>query len=174
MTPSVEFASSDGRFQVELPQDLLESMLGYCENANGVETGGLLVGFYTDRLERAVIVDISAPPRDSVASRGTFYRGTRGLARWLSELWNRRRHYYLGEWHYHPGGKAAPSDRDRSQMLEIAMSPTYRCPEAVLVVIGGGALDSWVLTAQIFLANGAIVTLAKVEADASGCMTEEV
>lgn len=67
-------------------------------------------------------------------------RGTAGLQGWLNRLWNgNERRYYLGEWHFHPGGAPEPSRMDIKQMGKIARSSSYKCPEPILLVVGGSA-----------------------------------
>lgn len=60
----------------------------------------------------------------------------------LDELWRRsKRRYYLGEWHFHPGGAAEPGPTDTEQMAKIMQSASYKCPEPVLLLVGGPAGD---------------------------------
>ncbi len=42
--------------------------------------------------------------------------------------------YYLGEWHYHPGGAPVPSSCDADQLRAIALEDRYKCPEPILVI----------------------------------------
>ncbi|MFP3939770.1 MAG: Mov34/MPN/PAD-1 family protein [Thermoanaerobaculia bacterium] len=116
------------------------------------ETGGVLIGYYTRSRRTAVVESATLPSPDSEASRTRFYRGVVGLQRLLARFWRRppeERRYYLGEWHVHPGGASVPSQHDHAQMLEIARSENYQCPEAILVLLGGdltsgGSLAIWI------------------------------
>ncbi|HKH36596.1 MAG TPA: Mov34/MPN/PAD-1 family protein [Rubrobacter sp.] len=64
------------------------------------------------------------------------------MQRWLDGLWRRRkRRYYLGEWHFHPGGAAEPSPTDTEQMAKIMHSASYKCPEPVPLLVGCPAGD---------------------------------
>jgi hypothetical protein len=54
-----------------------------------------------------------------------------------------RKEHYLGEWHFHPFAAPSPSSIDYSQMAEIAVSRSWRCPEPVLLIIGGDPRGEW-------------------------------
>ncbi len=75
-----------------------------------------------------------------------FWRGIHALQRRLNTRWNSGE-YYLGEWHYHPGGTGKPSTSDIDQMIRIAKSLPYNTPEPILIVVGG---DEWDVTAHVF------------------------
>ena len=95
-----------------LSEKIVEKMVEECANAKGKETGGILAGYYTPALDRAIVTELTGPPQDSVQSCWTFYRGVHGLHAWFMRLWRDKRHYYLGEWHFHPGGSPVPSLTD--------------------------------------------------------------
>lgn len=123
-----------------------------CRRSAPEETGGILVGFYTGALDCAVVTGASERPPDSESGRTWFVRGTVGLQRWLDRLWRRsRRRYYLGEWHFHPGGDPEPSLTDAKQMGEIAGNASYRCPEPVLLLVGGSASDPSDVKVYVFM-----------------------
>ena len=95
----------------------------------------MLIGHYNEMLDTAVVTRVTGPPPDSRRRRTAFYRGTQGLRELLRDLW-RKKEYYLGEWHYHPGGSPEPSSADIRRMHEIAESEDARCPEPILLVAG--------------------------------------
>jgi integrative and conjugative element protein (TIGR02256 family) len=132
----LKFRSTDGRFGLQIDSAHLTSILGFCKLSVRVETGGILVGFYSQDHNNAIVTAVIGAPADSIFGRNWFYRGVRGLQCYLERLWIGKRHYYLGEWHFHPGGKPTPSRIDIGQMTEIARTPKYRCPEPVLLIIG--------------------------------------
>jgi integrative and conjugative element protein (TIGR02256 family) len=148
MVPN-EFWSDDCRFGLLLADCHMEEVLDLCKKAGDMETGGILVGYYTSAHDCAIVTGVSAAPTDSHRGRSTFSRGKAGLQVWLVRLWRDVRHYYLGEWHYHPGGGPAPSDRDVQQMRDISSRRSYRCPEPVLFIVGGDA-QKFVTAAFVF------------------------
>ena len=130
------FVARDHSVAIVVTQAIRESLLRYCVDAGQNETGGILIGHYTPLRDQAVITQLTGPPPDSTAGPTWFVRGVTGLQRLINRAW-RRRDFYLGEWHFHPFAAAEPSDRDRRQILDFAKNPNYRCPEPVLLVVGG-------------------------------------
>ena len=62
-----------------------------------------------------------------------------GLRHLLAKFWKEpKRHYYLGEWHYHPAKTVEPSCEDFTQMRLISESSDYNCAEPVLLIVGEG------------------------------------
>lgn len=137
------FRSGDGRFGVHLPERCVEEMLRHCQDARGRETGGVLIGRYSDTLELAIVQEITGAPPDSRAGRTWFERGTSGLRALLRRRWGHTGWYYLGEWHHHPGAASLPSQQDFKQMTDIAIDPGYACPEPILVIVGGYPDGTW-------------------------------
>ncbi len=120
---SIELRSRDRRYGVSVQPSHLSQIVAVCQRADRVETGGILVGHYTDDQKLAIITEISDAPDDSKRSRTRFWRGVHGLQGWLDWLWKQNR-YYLGEWHFHPFAAPNPSYCDVNQMRDIASSNT--------------------------------------------------
>lgn len=140
----------DRRFGIILDRAAISDMLRHCVLASGNETGGLLIGVYTTEHDMAVVRSVTGPSADSNAGRTWFRRGVRGLQDLLLERWRTERDYYLGEWHYHPGAPPQPSGDDHVQMRAISQSPPYRCPEPILVILGGEPTGEWSISAQVY------------------------
>ena len=134
-TTDAAFRSADGRFRLFIGADTLAHILDLCLDSHPLETGGVLIGNYNETLDTAIVIRVTGPPPDSRRRRTTFYRGAQGLRELLRALW-RKNAYYLGEWHYHPGGSPEPSSTDIRRMQEIAESDDARCPEPILLVAG--------------------------------------
>ena len=151
-------ATPDRRFGIRIPRRLLHQVQGWCANTPGRETGGLLVGRYTDDHTFAVVTEVLPAPIDSRAGPTWFIRGVEGLTSELGRRWKLGQGYYLGEWHYHPGGKATPSSRDIDQMRSISASEQYACPEPVLLIVGG-VLGAFEARPYVFPANSEFTEL---------------
>lgn len=151
--------SGDGRYGISLNATLRDKLLRYCELAAGVEVGGVLVGRYTAACDCAVVTQVVGPPPDSTAGPTWFVRGVDGLTLLLADGWRRRREYYLGEWHYHPGGVPRPSTRDRRQMSDIAADVNYCCRQPILLIVGGHAPHALVLGAYVYSTSEPAVEL---------------
>lgn len=155
------FRSLDGRFGLIIPVSCIARIRKRCIAARRFETGGILVGHYDVERRRAVVTAASGPPTDSVAGPMSFRRGVRGIDRWLEYLWRRGHGFYLGEWHFHPQAPVLPSVQDIQEMLRIARTPSYVCPEPVLVVLGGDPYDCLVASALVIIHRGERITLVQ-------------
>lgn len=132
-----------------------------CSAAGRNETGGVLMGRYNGELNVATVTRVVGPPPDSRRGRSTFVRGTRGLQQLIERLW-RVDEYYLGEWHFHPGGTARPSSVDIRQMKRISESGAYNCPEPILIVVGGMPLAELEVVAHVFPRNRESIRLGQL------------
>jgi len=145
--------SKDYKFGLSMEETFLLEALKKCSDSNLHETGGILVGYYTHAHDCAIVTELSGPPEDSVRKHGLLIRGTRGLQSWIIRLWNEKKHYYLGEWHFHPGGVPVPSQDDIEQMRKLSMDKKLKCPEPILLIIGGDPRGEWTVNAYIFPAD---------------------
>lgn len=151
--------SKDRRFGLSLKESLLLEGLKECTDSDSQETGGILVGYYTPAHDCAVITALGGPPEDSIRGPRLFERGTKGIHRWISRLWREQRHFYLGEWHFHPGGSPVPSQDDREQMHKFSKDRKLKCPEPILLIIGGNPKGAWSANAYVYPANQDCVPL---------------
>src|SRR5690349_6378790 len=110
MSEALEFWSEDRCFGLSLGRIRVRALLRFTRKARATETGGVLVGRYSEAFNCAEVTRVSPPPRDSKADRCSFERGSEGLEAWLLKLWSASaRTYYLGEWHFHPYASAEAS-----------------------------------------------------------------
>jgi len=145
-----EFWSTDRKYGLRIPEKEIAHILELCAQSKPYETGGILIGCYTTAHDCALVTAVSRAPSDSKRGRTHFVRGVRGLQRWIDYLWRRKHSYYLGEWHFHPGGLSHPSRTDAVQMRSIAEAADYQCPEPILVIIGGCPPERWAMKAYVF------------------------
>lgn len=98
----------------------------------GVETGGVLVGRYSEATSTFHAVDVLPAPEDSVRSATEFVLGTTGLRGALEALRGSSRGtlYCLGTWHSHLV-ESGPSPLDRATAQ--AMAVARLTPSALLI-----------------------------------------
>jgi len=149
MTKNIEFREQKSGLGLSVASIHLTVMVDYMIKSGVNETGGILVGYYTEDLKYAVICMVTGPPTDSKFGPYWFQRGNRGLKKIL-ETASQENQYYLGEWHYHPKGIANPSDQDLIQMSKIANKRDYYCPEPIMIIIAGTPLE---YTFSAFITN---------------------
>jgi integrative and conjugative element protein (TIGR02256 family) len=157
----LEFWSFDRRFGLRIGPEAVEEMLVRCAEAGAAEVGGILIGEYTSTYDCAIVHSVTGPSTDAEASRYTFIRRAAGLQPILDRLWRREHRYYLGEWHFHPGAAPTPSGRDRAQLQEISVDEGYRCPEPLLLIVGGAPPLEWTVSAHVFPRNKPSVPLRR-------------
>lgn len=142
----------DGRFALELQAPVLRALNRYCREAESSETGGILVGRYSDDLSLAIVLEATPPPPDSRQGRSWFVRGVNGLRDMLDRRWRaQERTYYVGEWHLHPVAEVDPSRDDFTQMLEISQTEGYNCKNPILLILGRSAGEGGVRTMRAFV-----------------------
>jgi integrative and conjugative element protein (TIGR02256 family) len=146
----LELWSSDGKFGLRVGAAQTSALLNACAAAGANETGGVLVGFYSERHYCAIVTLVSGAAADSRSGRTWFHRGTGGVQDLLDRFWRRRTGFYLGEWHFHPHAAPVPSHLDHRSMEGIARSPLYNCPEPVLLILGGDPRGLWSVSAVVF------------------------
>jgi integrative and conjugative element protein (TIGR02256 family) len=138
MIADERWEANQGEYIFVVKHDPWEVIESQCVSANGNETGGILIGYYTDDRTTAVITEATAPPKDSRQGRSWFLRGVAGLKSLLVSRWRNfgQRTFYVGEWHFHPSIDVEPSDHDYKQMQEISYSLNYQCNEPIMLIIG--------------------------------------
>lgn len=145
------FQTEDEKYGMKICKKFINHILNHCQNASPNETGGIMVGYYSDDLRWAIITDITGPPNDSILKRFFLYRGTNGLQKLLNSKWKYKKHYYLGEWHFHPFSLPIPSQIDNMQMRSFANDRFLHCPEPILMILGGYPAGEWEITSYIFI-----------------------
>lgn len=146
-------------YSVIFDKRILLQVLQLCKEKMPLETGGILIGRYSEDGTKANIQSISGPPKDSKHGRYSFYRGVKDLTSKLSDLWTSTGEFYLGEWHFHPNSRPVPSPTDIKQMKKIAKDSKYHCPEPILFIIGGDPNNHWNSSCHVFLKGNSIIKL---------------
>lgn len=144
------FITADRKYGVIVNEKGIKKILSLCDESSDIETGGILVGHYDKNHTWAVVTDISGPPDDSMRGHRSFDRGVGGLQDWLNHLWSSKRHYYLGEWHYHPFASAKASCTDIRQLKRHSRNTLLACPEPVMLIIGGDPRGRWEAKAYVY------------------------
>lgn len=148
----------DKQYGIRIPSHVIQNILNYCKKNPNQETGGILVGYYNRNHDCAIVTDCSGPPKDSKSSSSAFWRGIIGLQKWIIDLWRqKRRRYYLGEWHFHTKPITSPSTDDKEQMIKNAKNIKLQCPESVMVIIGGDPEKKWHCDTYLFTEDGRIL-----------------
>lgn len=157
------FMSDCRTYTVRIAPAAWGALCGMWRNSGRTETGGILIGHYSEDLRTAIVTRATGPSTDARSGATWFVRGIRGLQELLDKLWGHGQEYYLGEWHSHPDAAPHPSGRDVSQMREIANSDKYRCPEPILIILGGTRKGDPQVGADVFTRAGKRLVLRPLE-----------
>lgn len=118
----------------------IEAMIAEAERAYPLETGGVLVGYWTSRFDQVVITNATGPGprarhlRDSFVPDADYHE--REIARYYEQ--SGQLHTYLGDWHTHPDRTATLSRRDHRTLGTIAACPSARAPAPIMAILRGG------------------------------------
>lgn len=157
--PIRRFSSPDTTISIEVDKDVFDSMVEVCRKSPDRETGGILVGRYSDSGTIAQILEALPPSIDSVGTSSTFSRGVHGISKELASRWVKTGSHYVGEWHYHPLGNGQPSDRDISQMTDFAREESMQSPVPIMVIVFRSGIDQYELRAFLFTQDGRTLVL---------------
>lgn len=156
------FASRNQSFKVVIPNRVLNEIHGLCKSSYPNETGGILVGLYTEQHNSAIISKLIPAPLDSKGGPTWFVRGINDVKKKLDQLWYKKNEFYIGEWHYHPDNSSNLSNQDVKQMSEISSNDNYKCPEPILLIVGGRQ-KSWEYSTYVFPKNKKFIELDVVD-----------
>lgn len=98
------------------------------------ETGGFLVGYYSDDTMTLYITDYLIPHKQKGMSF-LFERSIDGMKQVFKNLFEHQKHFYVGEWHTHPNGSSVYSSTDLNAMIEIADCKTVNITNPVLLIL---------------------------------------
>lgn len=133
----IEWATPSTEHRARLEAAAFQQMVGECDRAAFIETGGILIGYHTADRSAVIIAEALPPPEDSSQGPTWFHRGAAGLQELLKDRWESEpRTFFVGEWHYHPASIVEPSHADLEQMKEISADPLYQCPEPLMFIVG--------------------------------------
>lgn len=145
---SLRFKNFNNEFCVEIDDSILNDIKNECIKAGINETGGILIGKYFNR-NSATIIEITGPTDDSKQSKFELRSGTSGLIELLDNKWDLGQ-YYIGEWHSHPNSSPQPSEIDDTQMKQLSYDILLKCPEPILLIIGGNQYRGWDLSLNVY------------------------
>lgn len=133
LAPVVKVAlDGESGWQVRLSAHAHEKVLREVVAWPGVETGGVLLGRFSEPAQTFYVVDVMDAPEDSLRSATLFVLGKQGLSARLEDYGHSCNHslYCLGTWHSHLGEFGA-SGTDRQTARAVALG---RAMPAVLLI----------------------------------------
>jgi proteasome lid subunit RPN8/RPN11 len=131
--------SQGGEWKVVYDQALEDKLTAMRARGLPNETGGILLGYFDQKLKMVHLVDALPAPVDSEAAPNGFTRGKQGLTEIREECLRRTAHIvdYVGDWHSHPQGVAArPSTADLSLIAQLTAAMAQDGLPALMLIVG--------------------------------------
>ena len=108
------------------------------------EAGGVLLGRHLLDSNDFVVDEVTAPQREDIRSRFSFFRSKQHNA--VAQMrWRRERQTlaYLGLWHTHPEADPTPSRTDRKDWEQAVSQDTFDGDRLFFPIIGTEAIRVW-------------------------------
>lgn len=128
-----------GEWRVIYDQALEEKLIAMRARGLPNETGGILLGYFDQKLKMLHLVDALPAPVDSETAPDGFTRGKQGLTEIRDECLRRTAHIvdYVGDWHSHPRGVAArPSTTDLGLIAQLTATMAQDGLPALMLIVG--------------------------------------
>ncbi len=112
-----------GEWRIIWDDAIIQKLNEMRSSALPAETGGIIVGYFDQKLKHTYVVDVQAAPADSDRSPTSFVRGVAGLVAFRDACRDRTAYIvdYIGEWHSHPAGASStPSNLDEALIGHLA------------------------------------------------------
>ena len=109
------------------------------------ETGGVLLGYFDQKLRSIFVVDILSAPVDSSADPSGFTRGAQGLEKKIEMAQERTANIvsYIGEWHSHPSGISTKPSKEDIRLLSYLAEMLNRDGLPGVMLIVGENQETW-------------------------------
>jgi integrative and conjugative element protein (TIGR02256 family) len=124
---------------VLVPDQLLAAMRKMAASSRPQETGGTLVGHYSEDRREAFVTSALEANTGARKQRARFYRPPDNVDGQLARIYEESGGltHYLGEWHTHPGGAPTPSPTDLSTLRSLASSRSVATDTPFMIILGG-------------------------------------
>lgn len=122
-----------------VPGEVLDAMRRMAEEAAPRETGGTLVGRYSDEGREALVIEALEAKAGARRGRTKFYRPPDDVDDQLDRVYRASggKTHYLGEWHTHPGAAPTPSQTDLDTLQDLAKSRSVAADTPLMIIVGG-------------------------------------
>jgi integrative and conjugative element protein (TIGR02256 family) len=130
---------SDLECTVRVPAEVLAAMRKVAASASPRETGGTLVGYYSEDRRIAFVTRALEAKTGARRQRKRFYRPPDDVDGQLARVYDETAGttHYLGEWHTHPGAAPIPSPTDLFTLRGLAWSRSVASDTPFMIILGG-------------------------------------
>ena len=116
-------------------------MLAEAASRYPLETGGVLMGYWTENYKEVVVTAVTGPGPKAIHKTTSFAPDADFHETEISRLYNEsgRVHTYLGDWHTHPNGTCYLSRKDRATLKRISRYKAARAPAPIMAILAGSS-----------------------------------
>ncbi len=154
-----DYQSDCGRYNVHVPQAVIDQMIQTAVEHLPNEVGTAMYGHYSDNQRNAVIDGLCPVTADSQGTPTSFNLGVEGLNDFFAEKWASEKQFFVGDWHSHPYGPDYLSKLDINAIKGIAEDEEMLCPEVLSLILGGDMNNSPSMTCAVFSRKNGLVRL---------------
>ena len=154
------FVSKDGELSVIVSGDCLRDIRLHALQAQGLETGSVLMGRSSSDGRQAFVERCAPITAGSTGSPRSFVRSSVGLESYYKDVYRTTNGiiHYVGEWHSHPYGGVSPSAVDDRTMMAISVD--MKGAGVVSIIVGGDFENGFEVGLSVYLGNRRIRMLA--------------
>lgn len=98
------------------------------------EYGGFLTGYYSENFDKLFLDDFVLPHKYK-GIPCLFERSIDGMKDYFINLFDKKKQYYVGEWHTHPNGSSMYSQTDLDAMKQIEACETVNIKNPILLIL---------------------------------------
>lgn len=119
---------------------VLEFLRREADSAAPLETGGVLLGYWSEAPTSPVVTHVLGPGPQAIHEHDRFVPDYEFHDREVARLYRKSNGglAYIGDWHSHPGNPGYLSKSDYATLCRIAASPTARAPRPLMVILAFG------------------------------------
>lgn len=143
-------------------EPVVKEMLVEAERLFPLETGGVMMGYWSESKDGVVICHATGPGPRAVHTEHTFIPDYDYQESEIGRLYEEsgRVHTYLGDWHTHPREAVYLSPKDERALRKVADFPDARAPVPIMAILGGGDPE-WLIGAWRYAPRGTIRFIRK-------------
>jgi len=120
-----------------ISEKLLDHLEEYGVKHYPNEFGGFLMGYYSNNLKQLYISDYILPKKYN-STPCLFERSIYEIKEIFEKIFDRKKQYYVGEWHTHTNGSSMYSKTDLQAMIQIANHNTVNIENPILLILSIG------------------------------------
>lgn len=138
-----------------LPVEALRELVTNAGLSEPIETGGILIGYWTANREHVVVTHVVGPGASAIHRPRSFEPDPDFHQAETARLYTEsgRRYGYLGDWHSHPRGGCRPSTRDKRTLRRIARSDSARAQQPLMGILFSPRESEWALALWMWAAR---------------------